>query len=190
MQTNIMNSNIEAVARQRNVFIVFAIIALLCCLLLSLKLISTQERTILVPGLQQEAWTSDRSVSASYIEEVTAMYLPLLLDLDSSSIDWKRKRIMNYVARSDESYIKSLSEYFARVKLQYEQFSLSTHFTLKKLDIDPGKLRAVVHGQLVSRFGDRGFESNTAIYALSYEWVAGKLLLKEFVKLTKEEASE
>jgi len=150
MQSGVYRGNIEKVARQRNMFIGVAVISLSCCLLLSIKLVTSTERTILVPGLQKEAWVSNSGVSASYIEEMTSMYLPLLLDLDSNSIDWKRSRIMQYVARSDASYIKNLTEYFARVKEQYQQFSLSTHFALKKLDIDSRKLSAHAHGQLMS----------------------------------------
>ena len=190
MQLNIRNQNIEIVARQRNIFIVLCMLSLICLLIVSLKLLSTNERTILIPGLNQEAWASDKGVSSSYLEETTVMYLPLLLDLDSTSIDWKRDRIMTYVSNSNELNLKLLTEYFARVKEQYNQFSLSTHFALKKLVTDPEKLKVKAYGQLVSRFGDRGFESEIAAYSLSYEWVAGRLLIKEFTKLSKEESQD
>ena len=190
MQLNIRNQNIEIVARQRNIFIVLCMLSLICLLIVSLKLLSTNERTILIPGLNQEAWASDKGVSSSYLEETTVMYLPLLLDLDSTSIDWKRDRIMTYVSNSNELNLKLLTEYFARVKEQYNQFSLSTHFALKKLVTNPEKLKVKAYGQLVSRFGDRGFESEIAAYSLSYEWVAGRLLIKEFTKLSKEESQD
>ncbi len=190
MQLNIMSQNIEVVARQRNIFMVLCMLSLGCLLLVSLKLLSTHERTILIPGLNQEAWATDKGVSSSYLEETTVMYLPLLLDLDSTSIDWKRDRIMTYVSNSNELNLKLLTEYFARVKEQYNQFSLSTHFALKKLVTDPEQLKVKAYGQLVSRFGDRGFESEIAAYSLSYEWVAGRLLIKEFTKLSKEESQD
>jgi type IV conjugative transfer system protein TraE len=190
MQLNIRNQNIEIVARQRNIFMVLCMLSLVCLLIVSLKLLSTHERTILIPGLNQEAWASDKGVSSSYLEETTVMYLPLLLDLDSTSIDWKRDRIMTYVSNSNELNLKLLTEYFARVKEQYNQFSLSTHFALKKLVTNPEQLKVKAYGQLVSRFGDRGFESEIAAYSLSYEWVAGRLLIKEFTKLSKEESQD
>jgi len=190
MQLNIMSQNIEVVARQRNIFMVLCMLSLGCLLLVSLKLLSTHERTILIPGLNQEAWATDKGVSSSYLEETTVMYLPLLLDLDSTSIDWKRDRIMTYVSNSNELNLKLLTEYFARVKEQYNQFSLSTHFALKKLVTDREQLKVKAYGQLVSRFGDRGFESEIAAYSLSYEWVAGRLLIKEFTKLSKEESQD
>ena len=110
MQLNIMNQNIEIVARQRNIFIVLCMLSLICLLIVSLKLLSTHERTILIPGLNQEAWASDKGVSSSYLEETTVMYLPLLLDLDSTSIDWKRDRIMTYVSNSNELNLTRIAE--------------------------------------------------------------------------------
>ncbi len=63
MQLHVMSQNIETVARQRNVFMVFCALSLASLILVSLKLLSVSERTILVPGLQQEAWTTDQNVS-------------------------------------------------------------------------------------------------------------------------------
>jgi len=187
MQLHVMKQNIETVARQRSVFMVLCVLSLLCLVTVSLKLLSVSEKTILVPGLHQEAWISDRRVSPSYLEENAAMYLPLLLDLDTTSIDWKRDRILAHVTTTEPDSLKQLSDYFARAKEQYEHFALSTHFALKKLETDATGLMVRAHGQLVSRFGNRGFESEPAIYSLSFEWISGRLLLKEFVKISKEE---
>jgi len=188
MQLNVMNQNIETVARQRNVLLVLCALSLASLILVSLKLLSVSEKTILVPGLHQEAWTTDKKVSSSYLEENTAMYLPLLLDLDTTSIAWKRDRVLAHVATTDPEALKVLSGYFANAKEQYEHFALSTHFALKKLETDAAALTVRAFGQLISRYGNRGFESEPVIYSLSFEWVAGRLLLKEFVKLSKEEA--
>lgn len=190
MQLNVMGQNIEVVARQRNIFLVLCILSLMCLVLVSLKLLGISERTILVPGLHQEVWTSDKKVSSSYLEENAAMYLPLLLDLDTTSIDWKRDRILAHVSTTDASALEKLKEYFAKAKEDYRHFGLSTHFALKKLESDANQLKVRAHGQLVSRFGNRGFESEPMVYGLSFEWVAGRLLLKEFVRITKEELED
>ena len=114
------------------------------------------------------------------------MYLPLLLDLDHESIDWKKEKLLAHVSQTDSLYMKSLSEYFARTKEKYKQFSLSTHFAVKKLETDEKELTVKAYGQLISRFGEKGFESIPAIYGLSFDWVGGKLYLQEFVKLNEE----
>ena len=178
--------DIERVARQRNIFMFLSMVAISVCLILAVKLISSDERVILVPGLNKEVWTSNEGVSSGYLEEVTAMYLPLLLDLDHSSIDWKKEKLLAHVSQTDSSYMKALLEYFARTKEKYKQFSLSTHFAVKKLETNEKELTVKAHGQLISRFGEKGFESNPAIYGLSFGWLGGKLYLQEFVKLNEE----
>ncbi len=179
-------ANIETVARQRNIFMFLCILSISTCLFIGIKMLNSTERIILVPGLNQEVWTSKEGVSASYLEETAAMYLPLLLDLDYSSIDWKKEKLLAHVSQSDGVYMQSLSEYFARVKEKYKQFSLSTHFAVKKLETNSKELTVKAYGQLISRFGEKGFESEPAIYGLTFQWLSGKLYLQEFVKLNNE----
>ena len=179
--------NYETVARQRNLFMLLCMLSMSICLVLGIKILRNRERIILVPGLNREVWASKDGVSSSYLEEVAAMYLPLLLDLDYTSIDWKRERLLSHVSQSDGVYMKELSDYFARTKDRYKQFSLSTHFAVKKLETNQKELTIKAYGTLISRFGEKGFESIPAIYGLSFEWIGGKLLLQEFVKLNAEE---
>lgn len=190
MQKEYYSAGIENIARQRNVFIAMCLTLLLALILVSTRLVLTDNKTILVPGLLEEAWVSESGVSGSYLEQGAAMYLPLLLDLDSQCIRWKRDRVLQFVSHSDSRYLKALSDYFARVKEQYDQFSLSTHFALKKLESDSSNLTVRAYGKLISRFGNRGFEEDEVIYGISFEWVNGRLLLKEFVKLEKEDLDD
>jgi type IV conjugative transfer system protein TraE len=190
MDKLVWQENIEVVARQRNGLLVLAVVAIFSGLLLSFKIASVKERIILVPGLNQEIWVTDSGVSRSYLEEVTAMYLPLLLDLSSETIDWKKEHLFKHVSQSDSAYMKSLAEYFARSKEKYKQFSLSTHFAIKNFEVNEKKLLVKASGQLVSRFGERGFQSESMSYLLQFEWKSGKLLLKEFAKWSEEEGKE
>lgn len=190
MQLNVMSQNIDIVARQRNVFMVLCGLSMVCLLLVCMRLLNVSEKTILVPGLHQEAWTSDNKVSASYLEENATMYLPLLVDLDPTSIDWKRDKILSHVATTDPESLRQIRGYFSTAKEQYEKLKWSTHFALKKLETDTSTLKVLAHGQLVNRFGESGYQMDPVIYALSFEWISGRLLLKEFVKVSKEELND
>lgn len=187
MQIGTRLENIRVLIKQRNILLILNIITLICLSFVSLKLFLTSEKIVLVPGLNQEAWVSDGKVSSSYARESAAMYLPLLLDLDKASIDWVRDRILSHVAVSDGKSLEKLNKYFARAKEHYNNFSLSTHFALKKLDVDETGLIAIAHGQLISRFGNRGMESEAAKYRLVFKWSSGRLLLKAFNRLVEEE---
>jgi len=187
MEKKVLTKNIDQVARQRNLFMLISIICVWVILLLSTKLMLTKEKVILVPGLNQEVWTDETGVSSSYLEESAAMYLPLLLDLNADSIDWKKEQLMSHISQSDEKYMRLMNEYFAKAKEKYKQFSLSTHFAVKNFEVNPKKMTVKATGQLTSRYGERGFQNIPATYGLGFEWITGKLMLTEFVKLSKEE---
>lgn len=187
MRSEILQQNIELVARQRNLFLVLSMVSIFSLTLLVVYLVNKQQKIILVPGLQQEAWVSEQGVSVSYLEQVAVMYLPLLLDLDVHSINWKRDRVLENIAASDQVALQKLSDYFARVKERYQQFSLSTHFALKKLESQASKLIVRADGQLISRFGNRGYESEAVSYLLKFKWLNGRLLLEEFYRIKSEE---
>lgn len=186
MEKAVMLQSIDRVIRQRNSFMVLGVAGIAIILLLSIYLVSRQERIIMVPGLNREVWVSGQGVSAGYLEEITAMYLPLLLDLNADSIDWKKELIFNHVSQSDRKYMQELTRYFAKTKEKYKKYSLSTHFAVKSFEVDSKAMTVKAEGQLTGRFGTRGYDSRPVTYLLSYEWSAGRLLLKEFVRLTEE----
>lgn len=181
-----MIQNIDSVARQRNVFVAIALVALCTNLALGIKIIRDENKIIIVPGLSREAWISNFGVSASYLEENAAMFLPLLLDLSVDSIDWKKETVMRYISQNSESYIKSLNNYFARTKDKYKKFNLSTHFIAKSFEVDRQNLKVIASGMLISRFGTSGYDTSSASYMLLFDRVGGKLLLKEFVRIGKD----
>lgn len=187
MDKKVKLESFDMVVRQRNVVFAMCLTLAISLILSMIKLISTNERIVLVPGLSREAWITSEGVSESYLEEMTAMYLPMLLDLDTNSIEWKRDRLVSYISQTDPRYLKEFHEYFARVKEQYSGFGLSTHFALKKFESSPKKLAVIAHGVLVQHFGNRGNETLNASYLITYEWRAGRLLLKEFKQLSKED---
>lgn len=182
-----MFKNIDQVARQRNFFLLLLFVMSLLCAGLVLKLNTTTDRVILVPGLNQEVWVAHDGVSSSYLEEAASMYLPLLLDLRADSIDWKKEKLMSHVSSADPKYMKSLNDYFARTKEKYKQFGLSTHFAVKSFVVNQKEMRVRASGQLISRYGERGFQSVPAEYGLAFEWVTGELKLREFLRLKPEE---
>jgi hypothetical protein len=97
MEINIQKQNIASVAKQRNLFLGLSVASILSCLLLSFKISTMEQVTILTPGINQKMSISENGVSRSYLEEVSTMILPLLLDLDFDSIEWKRERLFENV---------------------------------------------------------------------------------------------
>lgn len=183
METNVVINNVSNLSKQRNLFLCLTIMLAISSVLLSLKLLNSDEKIILTPGLNQEVFISNSGVSQSYLEEVTMMYLPLLLDLTPETFDYKASTIMKYVSHSNSNYMQQLQKYFADAKDQYRKFSLSTSFAVKNLEVNAKEMQVIANGTLVSRYGQEGYNSMAASYQISYEWIGGYLRLKEFSKL-------
>ena len=183
METNIVTHNVISLSRQRNLFLCLTIMLSASMVCLSFRLLQSDEKIILTPGINQEVLISNSGVSKSYLEEVTMMYLPLLLDLSPETVDYKSNTIMKYISSSSSQYMKNLQQYFASAKEEYNKFSLSTYFAVKNLEVSAREMQVIANGTLVSRYGQEGYNSMTASYQISYEWIGGYLRLKEFVKL-------
>lgn len=182
--------NLESISRQRNLFVGLTLLLSVSLMFVSIKLVTMDEKTVLVPGLTQEVWTKEGGVSASYLEESTLMYLPLLLDLNPEIIDHKAAVIFKYVSQSDASYMKKVQDYFADTAKKYKQFALSTYFSVKNLEVDTKRMVVKANGVLTSRYGEEGFETTKISYLLKYEWTGGKLRLKEFEQYKEENKQE
>lgn len=190
MEKVVALTNLESISRQRNLFLGLTLILAVSLVLVSIRLVTLDEKTILVPGLNQEVWAKEGGVSAGYLEETTLMHLPLLLDLNSEIIDHKAAVIFKYVSQSDPAYMKKVQEYFAEAAKKYRQFSLSTYFAVKNLEVDAKKLAVKANGVLTSRYGEEGFETTKISYLLQYEWTGGKLRLREFEQYRNEDDKE
>lgn len=189
MEINIAKQNIRQISKQRNFFMMLSFLSVFICLILSLCLKNTETQIVMVPGLSKEMNVSNSSVSVNYLENATDEIIPMLVDLDFDAIDRKREKLLNFVSTSDPRYMKELMEYFARVKKQYKEFQLSTRFAGKRYRADTNNLTVIASGILESRYGNQGVAKKWVNYLVSYDWIGGKLLLKEF-KLVNEEELE
>lgn len=180
------NCETEASKMQRNFFVGLVTISLLTNFCLAIKLASISEKIIMVPGIAKELVIEGEKVSKNYLEETSLLFISALLDLTPSTIDAKREIIVKNASRRSADAIKQLQNYFAKSSIEHKKFGLSTFFTPKKLIVDTKNLQVIVEGRLTSTFGKKGFNENEVKYRLSFDYVAGHLQIKEFVKLGKD----
>lgn len=191
MELNIATRKYETVKKQKNLFLGFSILLLLVSCALSLKIVSIDEKVIMVPALRQTISVSSSEVSSGYLEEMSSLvFLPSLLDLNADNVTYKRDLILKYTSQSSSEYMKAIAEYFADAKEQYSKFDLSTYFTTKNMEIDPKNLVVIANGILTSIHGKRGHETKAVSYRISYEFNAGQLRLKEFNQVVSDKDLE
>lgn len=192
-----MEVNIEdrvqniSIIRQRNFFAGCTLLIVIANFLLVIKISSTTERIIMVPGITKDLVVEGSIVSQSYLEETALLFASALLDLTSDTIEAKKNIILKHASIRSEQSLKSLQNYFASKEEEHKKFGLSTFFAPKQIYIDSKNLQVVIEGLLTSIFGKRGFEQNNVKYLLSFDYVGGHLKLKEFsqIKLKAKDSS-
>lgn len=172
-----------SIMRQRNFFAGCTLLAVIANFLLVVKISSTTERIIMVPGITKDLAVEGSVVSQSYLEETALLFVSALLDLTADTISLKKNIILKHASAGSEQSLKSLQSYFADKEDEHKKFGLSTFFAPKQMQVDSKNLQVVIEGVLTSTFGKRGFEQNTLKYLLSFDYVGGHLKLKEFTQV-------
>ncbi|MGV2432070.1 MAG UNVERIFIED_CONTAM: type IV conjugative transfer system protein TraE [Rickettsiaceae bacterium] len=185
MQKRILFQNIDRVARQRDLFLFASIIILISNMLLVIKIVSNDEKFVMVPGLNQSVWISNNSISSSYLEEMSLIFLNNLLDINPDNIEYKKSIILKHISTSNQETIFSIKKYFAELEEKYKKFGLSTYFTIKNMEIDTSKLKVIVSGILTSSYGKRGNDVKEEIYQIDFDYNSHQLKLKSFSRISK-----
>lgn len=186
MQEKILSDQVKILTKQRGLFLILTLMLSFICCGLTLKLITTRDKTILVPGLAQEVWLGEGKVSESYIEEISLMYLSMLLDLNKDVIGYKEALISKYISHSSAKYMKAIRQYFSHAKEQYKKFGLSTYFSVKSLAVNSSENSVIAKGVLTTKFGDHGLDIKEASYFMSFDLAGSRLRLKEFHHIESE----
>ena len=164
---------------QRNMLFIVCILMLLSNIFLSICVLGKSHRTIIVPTQLQQEFTTDGSrFSSSYIEEMTAFFLGLLLDLTPENVLHKSAIVLRHVEA--ESY-DQLKQYFQKEDDTHKKYGLSSNFSINRIH-EIGPLEYEVSGVLSSRFGETGKKDTQASYVIKYKNRFGRLLLEKFEK--------
>ncbi|MDZ5762757.1 Type IV conjugative transfer system protein TraE N-terminal domain protein [Candidatus Cyrtobacter comes] len=97
---------------KKNVLFLISVALLVSNVILSIFVISSKEKIIIVPpSLKEEFSVSGSDFSDSYIEQMTLFFSDLLLDLTPDNIKYKSEILLKYV---DSSSYHALSEYYEK----------------------------------------------------------------------------
>lgn len=180
MHKKTLQYNLEKITRQRDFFLSLSMIVVFSNTMLALKIVISDEKIIMMPGLSQEVTLSNKTVSASYLEEMSQLFLSHLLDINGANIEYKRELILKNCTTTDQKSLKDIQKYFSDTEKEYKKFDLATYFTVKDMEIDADELKVITSGILTSTYGKRGVSSKEAKYLLRFEYQAGRLRLKSF----------
>jgi hypothetical protein len=128
-----------SIMRQRNFFAGCTLLAVIANFLLVVKISSTTERIIMVPGITKDLAVEGSVVSQSYLEETALLFVSALLDLTADTISLKKNIILKHASAGSEQSLKSLQSYFADKEDEHKKFGLSTFFAPKQMQVDSKK---------------------------------------------------
>jgi len=190
MNLNVAMQGSDRLTKQRNLFLALTILLGVISTALSLKIMTHEERIIMVPPLTSEVMISNRKVSSGYLEQMTMVFLNSLLDLSAADVMHKRDMILKYTSNSEVGFARKINRYFADALEKYQNFDLVTYFTVKNMEINEENGEVIAHGILTSRYGKHGFESVPTSYHLSFEFSGGFLRLKEFNQVIRDKKED
>lgn len=178
MNQKLLNVNTLKLLKHRNTAVALCGFLLISNILLCAYILTSDKKIVLVPGIKEAMEISDTSVSSSYIQGMTDMFLSNLLDLNESNVLFRKDTILkNTTANS----FRELSNYFDKQAEDITKFKISTYFTPRSWRINEKKLTVSVDGVLTSRFGVDGKEESELTIDLRFIYQGGVLKLAEFI---------
>ena len=181
MEIAILADKQQNLLLQRNILAGICALTLLGNIILAGCVFSSERQTYIIPAhFNKEMLLSNKRLSSSYLEEMSVFYLDLLLGLNEGNISYNSSLILRHI---HPSFYKQISKFLEEEKKRYQEYRLSTHFKLTKLNIDDKNLIAEVSGILTSYYGNTGKSSDSVSYRIEYDYSAGVLTIKNFTIL-------
>ena len=178
MEISILANKQKNMLLQRNILLGVCLLTLLGNIILAVCLFKNERQTYIIPAnFNKEMLLSNKRLSVSYLEEMSVFYLDLLLGLNEGNISYNSSLVLRHI---HPSFYNQISKFLAEEKKRYQEYRLSTHFKLTKLDIDNKNLVAEASGVLISYFGNTGKSSDPVSYRIEYDYNAGVLTIKNF----------
>lgn len=180
----------DFLTRQRNFFaMLYALLVITNCVV-SLKMASSSEKIVMVPGITTQMEIEGGRVSKSYLEETALLYISALLDLTPSTSEIKKEMVLKNASKRNKEGLKALQEYFAKSISEHKKFNLYTSFAPKKLHVDADRVQVIVEGVLTTMFGKKAHREEEVKYKMNFDFEGRKLLLSEFVQIKTGDENE
>lgn len=186
MDVRMLGKQLSQLQLRRNLFLSMTI-ALLCIVMLeTLVLVKSfnHTRVVVVPtDMKQVGWLDERTVSDSYLAEVSRYFSSLFLNWTPSNSQYQIEQILHYVSPQSHAKLKETLEAQAK---DYQKKELSTRFSLIDVATDPTRLVAVVTGDMAFYMGSEQTAIKRVSYAIQYRYHNGVLWVVSFSEVERE----
>lgn len=180
MKRFLQQSRLQHLIRYRNGYLVLASGSIILNILFILYLFTLvgHERVILLPPhISKSFWVDGHQVSGDYLSEMGLFFTNLRLNVTQENASLQHGILLRYVHPSFYSEMKTQL-------IQEEERIKTSHITMVfypvNLQVDTKKWIARITGDLQSVIGQDTQPSQRVTYQISFNYDAGRLLVKSF----------
>lgn len=180
MDRKSLQTNLQKVLAQRNIFLFFAAVLSIAVVVLSCLLIIKKERIVIIPTVGPSMWIEEEKTSDSYLDKFGSYLADLLLTRTPSDVDKKNHLLLEHV---HPSFYHEAKKQLDQEKENISRFSQSLLFRPARSFIDPVKQTYTIEGELLIFVGKKGEQPSCAQieqkkFVFGFQCQRGKLFLK------------
>ncbi len=187
MKADIVIGNYNQAIEWRNRFL-FAAIGMLILNVaqaFSIYQLIARQKTIVVPAtFHREFLIGEHKVSDSYLEQMSQYFSSLLLNVTPSTFGSHIENLLQHVASEHYADFKSN---LINQKQEIEKKGLSTSFYISNFKVYRKALVVKLRGELRIMVANAAMQSKSNTYQIEYVHRHGRLYIKNFKEISKEE---
>lgn len=173
--------NIKHLYRQRNGYLVLALLSMVVNIIFVIILMQRASQIILLPPLlKQSVWVKGYEVSPEYLVEMADWFGYLMLTKTAANIKHQHQTLLKYM--SSESH-NAMQQRLLKEEERYMKDGLSTQWLVQHIKAHPLDMRAHMKGELLTRLGKDVVEKVEKTFELQFQWQHGQLSLTKFLEV-------
>ena len=179
---------IDMLQKQRNVVSVIFIITFIMALILSVIVISSSNKEIIIPSLDPERSMiyDSRHISSSYYTELGLDIIHLLLDISPDTLSHQYKRLqMHFLPEARQGLISTLND----IKKDVTDKKLSTIFDpdIEQIKVIPSKNQVLIPGTLKTFTYNTVTSAEKKVYQLSFSYYRNRIYVADIKEIEQEQ---
>lgn len=160
------------------------VVALVISLLVILKVVGTERTVVVPPAIEKAFWVTSTHGSKAYLEQMAAYFANLILDVDPSTIDWKRDALLDWVAPGQHAAMKLRQDLEAE---RLKRMNGETSFRPQQLVANEERQSVVIRGRLRTQVNGQETSNDAKAYLVEFDHAGGRAHLKTFKEIPNEQ---
>lgn len=139
------------------------------------------QRTVIVPPtIEKTFWLSSQTGSKEYLNQMAAFVGWLILDVDPSTVDWKKDLLLDFMAPDDHGAMRAQLETGAE---RLKRMNASTSFLPQQLNVDAERLTVTLYGRLRRQVNGQETGREAKAYLVTFTFAGGRIHLHSFKEI-------